>query len=116
MATASLPDEILKEILCLVMSVPDKNFLHGNHGDEFFSGSPFARYGTVSTSALLLVCKAWLRVGTPLLYHTVVLRSTAQAQALELALAQTPQLGKFVRYGVYARIYAAFIDCKTQKA
>ncbi|KAL1658866.1 hypothetical protein GGF50DRAFT_131437 [Schizophyllum commune] len=97
MATASLPDEILKEILCLVMSVPDKNFLHGNHGDEFFSGSPFARYGTVSTSALLLVCKAWLRVGTPLLYYTVVLRSTAQAQALELALAQTPQLGKFVR-------------------
>ncbi|KAI5885167.1 uncharacterized protein SCHCODRAFT_02594511 [Schizophyllum commune H4-8] len=97
MATADLPDEILKEILSLVMSVPDEDFLHGNHGDDFFAGSPFARYGKVSTSTLLLVCKGWLRVGTPLLYHTVVLRSTAQAQALELALAQTPQLGKFVR-------------------
>ncbi|KAJ7474306.1 hypothetical protein FB451DRAFT_1467106 [Mycena latifolia] len=28
-----------------------------------------------STSAFLLVCKAWLRVATPLLYHTVVVRS-----------------------------------------
>ncbi|KAJ7490974.1 hypothetical protein FB451DRAFT_1221580 [Mycena latifolia] len=60
----SLPDEIIPEILqvspALKMSV------------EMFSDtsdvSPFAEYSE-SCSTYLLVCKSWLRVATPLLYH-----------------------------------------------
>ncbi|KAJ7160943.1 hypothetical protein C8R46DRAFT_1000879 [Mycena filopes] len=52
---------------------------------------------TESTSALLVVCKSWLRVATPLLYHVVILRSKAQAQALAATLKANPELGGFIR-------------------
>ncbi|KAJ7160941.1 hypothetical protein C8R46DRAFT_1353630 [Mycena filopes] len=52
---------------------------------------------TESTSVLLVVCKSWLRVATPLLYNVVVLRSKAQAQALAATLTANPALGAFTR-------------------
>ncbi|KAJ6584672.1 hypothetical protein B0H19DRAFT_1106021 [Mycena capillaripes] len=85
-----LPDEIVSEILSPALKV----------GDEVFSdtslSSPFAVYSE-SSSAFLLVCKAWLRVATPLLYHVVVLRSKAQAAALDIALRGNPLLGRFIK-------------------
>ncbi|KAJ7073597.1 hypothetical protein C8F01DRAFT_1360452 [Mycena amicta] len=50
-----------------------------------------------SPSAYLLVNKSWLRVTTPLLYNTVVLRSKAQAKALERALSGNAILGQFIK-------------------
>ncbi|KAJ7816739.1 hypothetical protein B0H14DRAFT_3743191 [Mycena olivaceomarginata] len=58
--------------------------------------SPFAKY-SVSSSATLLVCKAWLRVATPLLYSVVVIRSKAQCRALGDALQKNPDLGRFIK-------------------
>ena len=58
--------------------------------------SPFADYSE-STSAYLLVCKSWLRMATPLLYSVVLLRSRAQAKALERALAGNKRLGQFIK-------------------
>ncbi|KAJ7081187.1 hypothetical protein B0H15DRAFT_855335 [Mycena belliarum] len=85
-----LPDEIISEILTPALTVPD----------HLFSAptveSPFATY-TESASATLLVNKDWLRVATPLLYHVVVLRSAAQAQALAAALKKNPELGGFIK-------------------
>ncbi|TRM68539.1 hypothetical protein BD626DRAFT_117931 [Schizophyllum amplum] len=95
MSVMHLPDEIINKLLAHIMSVSDADFEHG--GQDHAMESPFVRYGQLSTSVLLLVCKDWLRVGTPLLYHTVILRSTAQAQALDSALMRTPELGKFIR-------------------
>jgi hypothetical protein len=46
---------------------------------------------------MLVVCKAWLRVATPLLYHIVILRSTAQAQALAAALKKNLELVLFIK-------------------
>ncbi|KAJ7609568.1 hypothetical protein DFH06DRAFT_1308863 [Mycena polygramma] len=60
------------------------------------STSPFAS-PSVSSSAALIVCKAWLRVATPLLYHVVVVRSKAQARALQRSLRGNPDLGRFVK-------------------
>ncbi|KAJ7605286.1 hypothetical protein FB45DRAFT_1069463 [Roridomyces roridus] len=85
-----LPDEILAEILSPALKVPDEVFSDNSQD------SPFAQYSE-SSSAFLLVSKAWLRVSTPLLYHVVVLRSTAQAAALERALKMNPELGRFIR-------------------
>ncbi|KAF7313958.1 hypothetical protein HMN09_00554200 [Mycena chlorophos] len=86
-----LPDEILSEILAPALRVPDSAFADNSRG-----ASPFANY-TESTSAYLVVCKSWLRVATPLLYHVVVLRSQAQAKALATALSRNEQLGHFVK-------------------
>ncbi|KAJ6498117.1 hypothetical protein C8R47DRAFT_1112913 [Mycena vitilis] len=88
---APLPDEIISEILSLsALKIPDEIF------SDNARVSPFASYSR-STSAFLLVCKAWLRVSTPLLYNLVVIRSKAQAQALEAALKSNNALGMFIK-------------------
>ncbi|KAJ7081615.1 hypothetical protein B0H15DRAFT_453347 [Mycena belliarum] len=87
-----IPDEILHEILSPAIQVPDEAF----SVSATSSDSPFNSI-VESSSAFLLVSKAWLRVGTPLLYHDVILRSKAQAQALASALGSNPDLGRFIR-------------------
>ncbi|EJD39069.1 hypothetical protein AURDEDRAFT_116271 [Auricularia subglabra TFB-10046 SS5] len=100
---ARLADELLEWILAPPLHVPDEMF--ADPGPV----SPFSR-ATFSASDVLLVCKSWMRVATPALYATVVIRSTAQAQALALALSRNPQFGRYVRklrlegaYGEYTR-------------
>ncbi|KAJ6463030.1 hypothetical protein C8R47DRAFT_1157842 [Mycena vitilis] len=90
-SSPSLPDEVISEILSPALKVPDDMFAHNDSGI-----SPFATYNA-SSSAVLLVCKAWLRVATPLLYNVVVLRSKAQAKALERALIHDGDLGRWIK-------------------
>ncbi|KAJ7119096.1 hypothetical protein C8R44DRAFT_188691 [Mycena epipterygia] len=87
---SSLPDEIISEILSPALKVSDKGF------SDTSNVSPFAEY-TESTSAYLLVCKAWLRVSTPLLYNVVILRSKAQTKALAQTLSKNQELGQFIK-------------------
>ncbi|KAF7338898.1 F-box domain-containing protein [Mycena sanguinolenta] len=86
----SLPDEIISEILSPALKVPEHMY------SDLSPTSPFAKY-SVSSSAALLVCKAWLRVATPLLYACVVIRSKAQCRALHDALRKNPDLGRFIK-------------------
>ncbi|KAJ7451076.1 hypothetical protein FB451DRAFT_710125 [Mycena latifolia] len=90
MSCPQLPDEIISEILSPALKISDKDF------SDNMSISPFAS-SSGSTSAFLLVCKAWLRVSTPLLYHVVIIRSKAQARALETALKSNKDLGAFIK-------------------
>ncbi|KAJ7612073.1 hypothetical protein FB45DRAFT_843346 [Roridomyces roridus] len=90
MSGNSLPDEIISEILCPALRVPDDKF------SDTSDISPFTEY-IESPSAYLLVCKAWLRVSTPLLYNVVVLRSKAQAKALGRTLSENRDLGQFIK-------------------
>ncbi|KAH7106606.1 hypothetical protein BKA62DRAFT_826107 [Auriculariales sp. MPI-PUGE-AT-0066] len=85
-----LADELLKEILSPPLLVPDDMFAHRG------AVSPFSRVER-SAADVLLVCKRWMRVGTPALYHTVVLRSMAQAKALASALRRCPDFGTYIR-------------------
>ncbi|KAJ7469293.1 hypothetical protein B0H11DRAFT_1392905 [Mycena galericulata] len=85
-----LPDETISEILSPALMVPDHLFA------DTSPESPFASFSQ-SCSSLLLVCKSWLRVATPLLYHVVIIRSTAQARALQSTLQNNSDLGKFVK-------------------
>ncbi|KAJ6516461.1 hypothetical protein C8R45DRAFT_245487 [Mycena sanguinolenta] len=87
----SLPDEIISEILSPALKVSDSDF-----SDTISDVSPFANYSE-SSSAFLLVGKSWLRVGTPLLYSVVILRSEAQATALSVTLSANKDLGKFIK-------------------
>ncbi|KAJ7911337.1 hypothetical protein B0H13DRAFT_1546862, partial [Mycena leptocephala] len=50
-----------------------------------------------SSSTYLLVCKAWLRVSTPLLYNVVILRTTARAEALQVSLKSHREFGLFIK-------------------
>ncbi|KAJ7700717.1 hypothetical protein B0H17DRAFT_845319, partial [Mycena rosella] len=85
-----LLDEVVSEILSPALTVPDEVF------SDTSDVSPFAGCSE-SSSAYLVVCKSWLRVATPLLYHVVMLRSTAQAQALAQVLSRNVGLGPFIK-------------------
>ncbi|TDL29968.1 hypothetical protein BD410DRAFT_737178 [Rickenella mellea] len=99
-----LPEEILKEILVPLLHVPDEEFSS--------QGSPFGHTHR-NTSSLLLVSKHWMRVATPLLYEVVVIRSTAQAQALAYAIKCNKGFGAFMKKlrmeGGFGRAPAQFI-------
>ncbi|KAJ7156533.1 hypothetical protein C8R43DRAFT_998268 [Mycena crocata] len=89
MAASQIPYEIISEILSPLLKP----------SDEVFSNpleKPFVDPG-YSTSSYLLVSKAWLRASTPLLYSVVILRTTAQAQALEKVFQSNKDFGLFVR-------------------
>ncbi|KAJ7651021.1 hypothetical protein FB45DRAFT_780329 [Roridomyces roridus] len=85
-----LPHEIISEILSPALKVSEDLF------SDTSDVSPFSNY-TPSTSDYLLVCKDWLRVATPLLYNVVVLRSKAQANALQQVLKANPEFGRFIK-------------------
>ncbi|KAJ7490978.1 hypothetical protein FB451DRAFT_1079765 [Mycena latifolia] len=90
MSDHSLPDEIISEILSPALKMSDEMF------SDTSDVSPFAEYSE-SCSAYLLVCKSWLRVATPLLYHVVILRSKAQANALRRVLTENNDLGRLIK-------------------
>ena len=103
---SKLADELTNQILSDILVVRDERF------SDTGATSPFsdARF---STADLLLVCKRWMRVGTPALYETVIIRSTAQARAFAAALKHNATLGALVKklrlegsYGTYPGIIA----------
>ncbi|TDL29915.1 hypothetical protein BD410DRAFT_46665 [Rickenella mellea] len=87
-----LPDEILKEILEPSLHIPDDEFSSIGRARE----SPFGRTAR-NSSSLLIVSKRWMRVATPLLYEVVIIRSTAQAQALAYAIKSNKAFGLFIK-------------------
>ncbi|KAJ7354342.1 hypothetical protein DFH08DRAFT_641056, partial [Mycena albidolilacea] len=83
-----VPDEIVSEILTPLLK----------HSDEMFCDLSEKPLLDPDHSALrYLICKLWLRVSTPLLYNVVILRTTAQAEALQVALKSIKDLGLFVK-------------------
>ncbi|KAF8191879.1 hypothetical protein K438DRAFT_1830198 [Mycena galopus ATCC 62051] len=85
-----IPDEIVSEILTPLLKHPDKVF--SDRSPE----KPLLAPG-YSSSTYLLVCKAWLRVSTPLLYNVVILRTTAQAEALQTVLKSNKEFGPIIK-------------------
>jgi hypothetical protein len=81
--------------------------------DDRFSSNSKTAFGCnikFPTSSLLLVCKRWLKVATPLLYRVVVLRSTAQAQALAEVFSQHPRFPLYVRFIRLEGAYSCLLD------
>jgi len=86
-----LADEILDVILSSVLEVADDDFI-----STATESGPFARRD-YSTADALVVCKQWMRVATPLLLHTCIVRSMAQAEALATTLNKNPELAQYVK-------------------
>jgi len=101
-----LPEELLREVLSIGLHVPEQAFADSG------PTSPF-RLVVRSSSDFLLVSKLWMRIATPELYRTVVLRSFAQARQLSLALKSNPALGRHIRQ---LRIEGAYGDAIRQIA
>ncbi|EJD39115.1 hypothetical protein AURDEDRAFT_187555 [Auricularia subglabra TFB-10046 SS5] len=101
-----LADELLKMILSPPLLVPDELFADGG------TVSPFSK-ATSSASDVLLACKRFMRVATPALYETVIIRTKAQASALQAALTRNPEFGRYVRRlrleGAYGKQLAKII-------
>ncbi|EJD42352.1 hypothetical protein AURDEDRAFT_168653 [Auricularia subglabra TFB-10046 SS5] len=87
-----LAEETLAQILAYSLDVPYQDFADITP----FGNSPFVNLQT-SSATVLGVCKLWMRIGTPLLYGTVVLRSTAQAERLVAALKANPPFGQYIK-------------------
>ncbi|KAF8590410.1 hypothetical protein K439DRAFT_150540 [Ramaria rubella] len=105
-----LADELLQIILAPLLHVSD---------ERFTSDSPTAFGSNVnfSSSSLLLVCKRWLRVATPLLYEVVVLRSIAQAQSIVDSFIRNRTFALYVKKirleGAYSCLWEVFRRCSS---
>ncbi|TFK32629.1 hypothetical protein BDQ12DRAFT_581629, partial [Crucibulum laeve] len=44
-----------------------------------------------------IVCKQWYRIGLPLFYESVILRTITQSNALRTTLARKPKMGLWIR-------------------
>ncbi|KAI5896344.1 uncharacterized protein SCHCODRAFT_02532107 [Schizophyllum commune H4-8] len=101
----SIPEELLHDILEHLLDFPtDAEFfvLNGRrdakNAARWRIADPALRDLSRRPPALLLVCKAWRRVGVPLLYRTAIIRSKGQAESLTHAItALYPERARFVR-------------------
>jgi len=98
----SLADELIRLILEPTFIVPEEHF--ADNGPS----SPFAKVSQ-SAGEFLRVCKRWMRITTPLLYETVIIRSRAQAHSLSLALSRCPEFGRFTRRLRLEGVYGDFL-------
>ncbi|KAK7046854.1 hypothetical protein R3P38DRAFT_2876184 [Favolaschia claudopus] len=95
MAANWLPDELISRILVPLLHVPDDIL---STLISIAGVSPFLTFSLAEpSSTYLTVSKSWLRVGTPLLYNVVVIRSKAQAQALAATLTANSDLGRLIK-------------------
>ncbi|RPD79109.1 hypothetical protein L226DRAFT_438573, partial [Lentinus tigrinus ALCF2SS1-7] len=89
---ADVPEEIIERILALVLvQSPD---LSPRPSWHLYQTPPAAHPTVISP---LLVCRAWLRIGTPIHYRHPVLRTPRHVQLLLRALRHTPSLATSIR-------------------
>ncbi|KAL1749033.1 hypothetical protein HDZ31DRAFT_79154 [Schizophyllum fasciatum] len=102
-SVSSLPEKLISSILHAAIGIPDSVFTSNS------ARSPFAPSAVnYKASRLLLVCKIWRRIGTPLLFRTVIIRSLAQAKALLRAFESDKTLATLVRQ---LRVEGGFDPC-----
>ncbi len=93
--TETIPNELLEAILFHALTIPTAVF-EAWRTHRTFCSSPQS-----GVSSLLLVSKRWHRLGTPALYESVILRTSAQVQAFAQPLTDRRDkertLGRYLR-------------------
>lgn len=97
--TSQLPEELLVSILAFELRLADRFFQ-----DERLES--YASSAKSTSSNLLLVCKRWLRLGRPILYEGILLRSSRQSRSLASTFRENPDFGTLVRR---LRLEAGFV-------
>ncbi|TRM56919.1 hypothetical protein BD626DRAFT_516836 [Schizophyllum amplum] len=99
-----LPEELIRDVLVDVLDIPTDPEFFKLDGDRRSHSA--LRWGNQNVElraferrppALLLVCKDWQRICTPLLYRTAIIRSRGQAESLIAAIAKRPDLAVRVK-------------------
>ncbi|RDX54487.1 hypothetical protein OH76DRAFT_1341204, partial [Lentinus brumalis] len=90
---AHMPEEILERILVLVLFQSAEPSPRPSW--HLYQTPPTAGHPTVISP--LLVCRAWLRIGTPIHYRHPVLRTPRHVELLLRALRHTPSLAPCIR-------------------
>ncbi|GJE89701.1 hypothetical protein PsYK624_058070 [Phanerochaete sordida] len=99
---ARLPEELLREnILILLLSTSEESFCVFPFSGCLpwiiyrHSGHPTSK--PPPSCSALLVCKRWLRVGTPLLYESLSIWSPSHTKAVAALIRSNPIVGKAIR-------------------
>jgi hypothetical protein len=90
------PDEVLEHILFLSLSPSPSPPQPTAHRHRTLS-APIGHPSHIPRTAPLLVSKTWLRIATPLAYHTLHLNSIVTAALLARTLLSNPSLAVHVR-------------------
>ncbi|KAL6300222.1 hypothetical protein BKA93DRAFT_829284 [Sparassis latifolia] len=85
------PGELLEEILRDAIIIPDERFL------AFRTASTFATFVPSTAPGILRVSRRWHQIGTPWLYESIILRTSAQVALVCRALAAFPLLATRIR-------------------
>ncbi|GJE91856.1 hypothetical protein PsYK624_080070 [Phanerochaete sordida] len=98
MGSLRLPEEIIREIIVLVRTVPDSVFLaFPADGCPHWMHTGSSGAGTAACAVMLRVCKQWLRIGTPLVYRKACLCTTRHTRAVSALLKAHPHVERAVR-------------------
>lgn len=90
-----LPEELLVTILEMCLLLPPSDFFDESRAHHM--GYRRTCLNIAPACELLLVCKQWARVGTPLLYSSVLLVSRRHAECVAAHLDREPALAARVR-------------------
>ncbi|GJE89703.1 hypothetical protein PsYK624_058090 [Phanerochaete sordida] len=101
MSEARLPEELLRETLSLLLSASEETFCQFPPDCcppwSIYRRRDPAQPRTPSAGDILLVCKRWLRVGTPLLYESLSVWSPSHTKAVAALIRSTPVVGQAIR-------------------
>ena len=93
----TLPEELLREILSYIFHLSPESFC-GSRTRWHSLAQPVPYYQRRSTCQdLILVCKSWLRIATPLLYESLAVRTPEHVATVATLLKATPSLGRAVK-------------------
>ncbi|KAL4251168.1 hypothetical protein ABKN59_004937 [Abortiporus biennis] len=110
-----LPEELIERILRMVMISNQERFETSSALRHNISSYPTPPRVRTQRYATLLVSSTWLRIGTPLLYHTVSLRTQDDADRFIAALVNNSTLASLVRTisvkGMYEGMLEIFQYC-----
>ena len=96
----SFPEEIIHEILNYNLRLSHHEFFGPGCYETINRRREIRKLGKAappSCSAALLVCKRWLRIGTPLLYESIKLSSLQDTQAVLNVVRANEGISKFIR-------------------
>jgi hypothetical protein len=106
-----LSDEVLDMILAPALAV----LVHVVEEEASWIDASPSRSLPHTSCYSLLVCKRWLRVGTPHFYTSVIISSKEQASSLAQTLSKYPEFGKFIKNlridGSYAKLGKILTSC-----
>ena len=93
-----IPEEILERILALVLvQSPEPSSRPAWHAYPSKSASSHPSSAHAATISPLLVCRAWLRIATPIHYRHPVLRTPRHVELLLRAVRHSPALARCIR-------------------